>query len=127
MAPAPGRCSSFFPADVKDYTAATVPLYEYQEEGGNGRFYSVDAPEPEWTVALEVQGARPCLAEPGAATAMVRTFSADRSPLPRNKALPAPRTSRSGRRGRNAMSSPASDSDESPAAGRVVRRTRSDR
>ncbi len=31
------------PADVKDYTAATVPLYEYQEEGGNGRFYSVDA------------------------------------------------------------------------------------
>jgi len=34
------------PADVKDYTAATVPLYEFQEEGGNGRFYSVDARSP---------------------------------------------------------------------------------
>jgi hypothetical protein len=34
------------PADVKDYTAATIPFYEYQEEGGNGRFYSVDSRSP---------------------------------------------------------------------------------
>ena len=34
------------PADVKDYTAATVPFYEYREEGGGRRFYSVEAPSP---------------------------------------------------------------------------------
>ena len=34
------------PADVKDYTAATVPFYEYREEGNGRRFYSVDAPSP---------------------------------------------------------------------------------
>jgi hypothetical protein len=40
-----GSAPLFFllPADLKDYTAATVPLYEYQEEGGNGRYFSVDA------------------------------------------------------------------------------------
>jgi hypothetical protein len=32
------------PADVKDYTAATVPLYEYREDGSARRFYSVEAP-----------------------------------------------------------------------------------
>jgi len=34
------------PADVKDYTAATVPLHEYQEEGTGARYYSVDARSP---------------------------------------------------------------------------------
>jgi hypothetical protein len=34
------------PAGIKDYTAATVPLLENQEEGGEGRFYSVDQPSP---------------------------------------------------------------------------------
>jgi hypothetical protein len=34
------------PADVKDYTASTVPLLEYQEEGGSGRYYAVDARSP---------------------------------------------------------------------------------
>jgi hypothetical protein len=34
------------PADVKDYTSATVPLYEYEEQGGGGRFYTVDARSP---------------------------------------------------------------------------------
>jgi hypothetical protein len=34
------------PADVKDYTAATVPLYEYREEGSGRKFYSVEAPSP---------------------------------------------------------------------------------
>ncbi len=34
------------PADVKDYTAATVPLYEYREEAIGRRFYSVEAPNP---------------------------------------------------------------------------------
>jgi hypothetical protein len=32
------------PADIKDYTAATVPLYEYREEGSGRRVYSVEAP-----------------------------------------------------------------------------------
>ena len=32
------------PADVKDYTAATVPLYEYREEGTGRRFYAVEPP-----------------------------------------------------------------------------------
>jgi hypothetical protein len=32
------------PADVKDYTAATVPFYEYREEGTGRRFYSADPP-----------------------------------------------------------------------------------
>ena len=44
------------PADVKDYTAATVPLYEYREEGSGRRFYSVEAPSPNarsrWTPKL---------------------------------------------------------------------------
>ncbi len=31
------------PADVKDYTSSTVPLYEHTHEGGKGRFYSTDA------------------------------------------------------------------------------------
>ena len=34
------------PADVKDYTAATVPLYEYRDESSGRRFYSVEAPRP---------------------------------------------------------------------------------
>ena len=44
------------PADIKDYTAATVPFYEYREEGGGRRFYSVEAPTPNarsrWTPKL---------------------------------------------------------------------------
>ena len=44
------------PADVKDYTAATVPLYEYREDGSGRRVYSVDAPSPvarsRWTPKL---------------------------------------------------------------------------
>jgi hypothetical protein len=32
------------PADIKDLTGATTPLYEYVEKEGKGRFYSVDAP-----------------------------------------------------------------------------------
>jgi hypothetical protein len=42
----PGGARPLFfvlPADVKDYTAATVPLYEHIQEGGQGRFYSTDA------------------------------------------------------------------------------------
>jgi len=31
------------PADVKDYTSSTVPLYEHTQEGGKGHFYSTDA------------------------------------------------------------------------------------
>jgi hypothetical protein len=34
------------PADLKDYTAATVPLHEYQQEGASDRIYSVDARSP---------------------------------------------------------------------------------
>ncbi len=34
------------PADIKDYTSATAPLYEYQSEGGNGRLYSVEPRSP---------------------------------------------------------------------------------
>jgi len=34
------------PADIKDYTRATIPLYEYQAEGGGERFYAVDTPPP---------------------------------------------------------------------------------
>jgi len=44
------------PIDVKDYTAATVPLYEYREAGGGRRFYSVDPPSPNmrsrWTTKV---------------------------------------------------------------------------
>jgi hypothetical protein len=46
-APGPAGARPLFyilPADVKDYTTATVPLYEYREEGGGRHFYSVDAP-----------------------------------------------------------------------------------
>jgi hypothetical protein len=32
------------PADIKDYTGATVPFYELQAEGSEERFYTVDAP-----------------------------------------------------------------------------------
>ena len=32
------------PADVKDYTAATVPFYEYRDEPSGRQFYSVDPP-----------------------------------------------------------------------------------
>jgi hypothetical protein len=34
------------PADIKDYTAATVPLYEYQADAGGRHFYSVEGPTP---------------------------------------------------------------------------------
>ncbi len=34
------------PADIKDYTGATIPFYEYQAEGSEERFYSVDTPTP---------------------------------------------------------------------------------
>jgi hypothetical protein len=34
------------PADIKDYTGATIPLYEYQVEGGGETFYSVDTATP---------------------------------------------------------------------------------
>lgn len=52
---APGRESEqagarplfyLLPTDIKDYTAATIPLYEYHEEGGSRRFYSVESPTP---------------------------------------------------------------------------------
>ena len=43
------------PADVKDYTAATLPLYEHQSEGGAGRFYSVDPRGPTGRAALDLQ------------------------------------------------------------------------
>jgi hypothetical protein len=49
QAPGPsGARPAFFilPADVKDYTAATIPLNEYREEGTGRRFYSVDPPNP---------------------------------------------------------------------------------
>jgi hypothetical protein len=32
------------PADVKDYTAATVPFYEYRDEASGRQFYAVDPP-----------------------------------------------------------------------------------
>jgi hypothetical protein len=32
------------PTDIKDYTAATVPFYEYRDEETGRQFYSVDAP-----------------------------------------------------------------------------------
>ena len=32
------------PADIRDYTGATVPFYELQAEGSEERFYTVDAP-----------------------------------------------------------------------------------
>ena len=41
----PGRYFSSCPP-LKDYTAATVPLYEYRDEGSGRRFYSVKAPNP---------------------------------------------------------------------------------
>ena len=34
------------PADVKDYTSATTPLYELQAEGGAARVYSTDPRSP---------------------------------------------------------------------------------
>jgi hypothetical protein len=44
------------PADIKDYTAATVPLYEYREEGSGRHVYSVEAPSTvarsRWTPKL---------------------------------------------------------------------------
>jgi hypothetical protein len=44
------------PADIKDYTAATAPFYEYREEGSGRRVYSVDAPSAiarsRWTPKL---------------------------------------------------------------------------
>jgi hypothetical protein len=44
------------PADIKDYTAATVPLYEYREEGSGRRVYSVETPSSvarsRWTPKL---------------------------------------------------------------------------
>jgi hypothetical protein len=44
---APGRPLFFIlPADLKDYTAATVPFYEYREEGTGKHIYSVEAPSP---------------------------------------------------------------------------------
>jgi hypothetical protein len=58
---APGRFDAhplFFllPADIKDYTAATVPLYEYREDGGGRRVYSTDTPSAvarsRWTPKL---------------------------------------------------------------------------
>jgi hypothetical protein len=44
----PGARPVFFilPADIKDYTSATVPLYEHREEGTGRHFYSADAPNP---------------------------------------------------------------------------------
>ena len=45
--PGPGGERPVFfilPADVKDYTAATIPFYEYREEGSGRRLYSVDPP-----------------------------------------------------------------------------------
>jgi hypothetical protein len=43
---ASGARPSFFilRADVKDYTGATVPLYEYKADGAQARFYSVGPP-----------------------------------------------------------------------------------
>jgi hypothetical protein len=44
------------PADVKDYTAATIPFYEYREEGSGRRVYSVEPPSlvirSHWTPKL---------------------------------------------------------------------------
>jgi hypothetical protein len=44
------------PADVKDYTAATVPFYEYREDGSGRRVYSVEPPSAvarsHWTPKL---------------------------------------------------------------------------
>ncbi|MGO9922696.1 MAG: hypothetical protein ACLQIB_49375 [Isosphaeraceae bacterium] len=34
------------PADIKDYTSATVPLYEYRSYGNGQHYYSIDAPTP---------------------------------------------------------------------------------
>jgi hypothetical protein len=43
--PAGGQPLFFIlPADVKDYTAATIPFYEYREEATGRRSYSVDPP-----------------------------------------------------------------------------------
>ena len=54
------------PADVKDYTAATVPFYEYREEGSGRRFYSVDPPTSNARSRVDASVAGPCLAKPGA-------------------------------------------------------------
>ncbi len=59
------------PADIKDLTGATTPLYEYAEKEGNGRFYSVDAPAAA-ARALDLQGARPGVAQSGAPPALVK-------------------------------------------------------
>jgi hypothetical protein len=34
------------PADIKDYTSATVPLYEYRADGSGTRYYSIEGPTP---------------------------------------------------------------------------------
>ena len=34
------------PADIRDYTSATVPLYEYRADGNGHRFYSIEGPTP---------------------------------------------------------------------------------
>ncbi len=50
-----GKPPLFFllPADIKDYTSASTPLYEFQEEGGAARVYSTDRRIPQgrarWT------------------------------------------------------------------------------
>ena len=50
-----GKPPLFFllPADIKDYTSASTPLYEFQEEGGGARVYTIDRRIPQgrarWT------------------------------------------------------------------------------
>ena len=50
-----GKPPLFFllPADIKDYTSASTPLYEFQEEGGAARVYTTDRRIPQgrarWT------------------------------------------------------------------------------
>jgi len=34
------------PADIRDYTLATVPLYEYRSDGNGRRYYSTEGPTP---------------------------------------------------------------------------------
>jgi len=34
------------PADIRDYTSATVPLYEYRADGNGHRYYSTEGPTP---------------------------------------------------------------------------------
>jgi hypothetical protein len=44
----PGKLPLFYvlPADVRDPTSATVPLYEYRSEGNGHRSYSIEGPIP---------------------------------------------------------------------------------